>query len=45
MFQQLAVRSPTGYATGGYAAHQFGVADTHVPESFTQVIFDRKHKV
>jgi hypothetical protein len=40
-FQQLAVRSATGTATGGWAAHRFGVADTHVPECFTQVIFDR----
>jgi hypothetical protein len=44
-FQQLAVRSPTGYATGGYAAHQFGVADTHVPECFTQVVFDRNNRI
>ena len=44
-FQQLAVRSPTGAATAGWAAHQFGVADSHVPECFTQVVFDRKCKV
>jgi Carbohydrate family 9 binding domain-like len=44
-FQQLAVRSSTGAATGGWAAHQFGVADTHVPECFTQVRFDRRHMV
>jgi len=40
-FQQLAVRSDTGRATAGWAAHRFGVADTHVPECFTQVVFDR----
>lgn len=44
-FQQLAARTPTGYATGGYAAHAFGLADTHVPECFTQVKFDRTHRV
>jgi Carbohydrate family 9 binding domain-like len=44
-FQQLAVRSPTGKATAGWAAHPFGVADTHIPECFTQVVFDRCHKV
>lgn len=44
-FQQLAVRSATGIATGGWAAHQFGVADTHVPECFTQVVFDRSNRI
>ncbi|MEI6099575.1 MAG: hypothetical protein WCS20_15040, partial [Alphaproteobacteria bacterium] len=41
-FQQLAVRSATGTANAGWAAHRFGVADTHVPECFTQVTFDRR---
>ena len=31
--------------TAGWAAHKFGVADTHVPECFTQVTFDRRNKV
>jgi hypothetical protein len=44
-FQQLAARTSSGYVTGGYAAHAFGVADTHVPECFTQVRFDRDHRV
>lgn len=39
-FQQIALRGGTG--TAGWCAHPFGVADTHVPESFTQVIFDRR---
>jgi hypothetical protein len=38
-FQQLATRSPASTATAGWAAHPFGVADTHVPECFTQVTF------
>jgi len=38
-FQQLSTRSPGRRATAGWAAHQFGVADTHVPECFTQVTF------
>ena len=38
-FQQLATRSPGPVATAGWAAHAFGVADTHVPECFTQVTF------
>ena len=38
-FQQIATRG--GQATAGWAAHPFGVADTHVPECFTQVVFDR----
>jgi hypothetical protein len=36
-FQQLRTRSDV--ATAGWAAHRFGVADTHVPECFTQVTF------
>lgn len=42
-FQQIATRSAT--ATAGWAAHKFGVADTHVPECFTQVTFDRRNKL
>lgn len=42
-FQQLAAR--VGNAAGGWAAHPFGVADTHVPECFTQVTFDRKNRL
>jgi hypothetical protein len=38
-FQQLATRGPAETATAGWAAHPFGVADTHVPECFTQVTF------
>jgi hypothetical protein len=38
-FQQLATRGPADTATAGWAAHAFGVADTHVPECFTQVTF------
>ena len=29
----------------GWCAHPFGVADTHVPECFTQVRFDRANRV
>lgn len=36
-FEQILNRGPT--ATAGWAAHAFGVADTHVPECFTQVTF------
>jgi hypothetical protein len=39
-FQQIATRS--GKATAGWSAHPFGLADTHVPECFTQVTFDRR---
>lgn len=42
-FEQMAAR--TGNMTGGWAAHPFGVADTHVPECFTQVTFDRRNRV
>lgn len=42
-FQQIAARS--GAATAGWSAHAFGVADTHVPECFTQVVFDRRTKL
>jgi hypothetical protein len=42
-FQQIAAR--TGHATAGWAAHPFGVADTHIPECFTQVIFDRRNRL
>lgn len=38
-FQQLRTRGPADVATAGWAAHAFGVADTHVPECFTQVTF------
>jgi hypothetical protein len=38
-FQQIATRGPAEVATAGWAAHRFGVADTHVPECFTQVTF------
>ena len=42
-FQQIAARS--GAATAGWAAHRFGVVDTHVPECFTQVVFDRRTRL
>ena len=38
-FEQLRTRGPTDVATAGWAVHPFGVADTHVPECFTQVTF------
>ena len=38
-FEQLRTRGPAESATAGWAAHSFGVADTHVPECFTQVTF------
>ncbi len=38
-FEQLRTRGPADVATAGWAAHRFGVADTHVPECFTQVTF------
>ena len=38
-FEQLRTRGPAEIATAGWAAHSFGVADTHVPECFTQVTF------
>ena len=38
-FQQLATRSPHSTATAGWGASPIGVADTHVPESFTRVTF------
>ncbi len=38
-FEQIATRSPAETATAGWAAHAFGVADTHLPECFTQVTF------
>jgi hypothetical protein len=38
-FEQLATRSPETTATAGWGASPIGVADTHVPESFTQVHF------
>ena len=38
-FQQLATRSPGTVATAGWAAGAFGIADTHIPECFTQVTF------
>ncbi len=38
-FQQLRTRGPADAATAGWSAHAFGVADTHVPECFTQVTF------
>jgi hypothetical protein len=38
-FQQLRTRGPADGATAGWSAHPFGVADTHVPECFTQVTF------
>ena len=41
-FQQIDARA--GKVTAGWAAHKFGVADTHVPECFTQVTFDRSVK-
>lgn len=39
-FQQLRTRGPAETATAGWASSHFGVADTHLPESFTQVIFE-----
>jgi hypothetical protein len=41
-FQQLNTRGPAEVATAGWAAHAFGIADTHLPESFTQVTFSTK---
>jgi len=38
-FEQLRTRGPAEVATAGWSAHRFGVADTHVPECFTQVTF------
>jgi hypothetical protein len=38
-FEQLATRSPETTATAGWGASPIGVADTHVPESFTRVRF------
>ena len=38
-FEQLATRSPERTATAGWGASPIGVADTHVPESFTRVRF------
>ena len=38
-FEQLATRSPAAAATAGWGATPIGVADTHVPESFTRVRF------
>lgn len=38
-FQQLQTRGPADTATAGWAAHRFGVADTHIPDCFTQVEF------
>ena len=40
---QMATRSPGTTATASWAAHSFGVADTHVPQCFTQVTFDRRN--
>ena len=39
-FEQLATRSPGTAATAGWGASAIGVADTHVPESFTRVRFE-----
>ncbi|WP_291312016.1 hypothetical protein, partial [Devosia sp. 66-14] len=36
-FEQLRTRGPSDIATAGWSARRFGVADTHVPECFTQV--------
>jgi hypothetical protein len=41
-FEQLATRSPGATATAGWGASPIGVADTHVPESFTQVCFSSR---
>jgi hypothetical protein len=41
-FQQILTRGPADVATAGWAAHRFGVADTHVPECFTQVTFSTR---
>jgi hypothetical protein len=38
-FEQLATRSPSTTAAAGWGASPIGVADTHVPESFTRVRF------
>jgi Carbohydrate family 9 binding domain-like len=38
-FEQVATRGPGTTATAGWGASPIGVADTHVPESFTQVRF------
>jgi hypothetical protein len=42
-FEQLATRSPATTATAGWGASPIGVADTHVPESFTRVRFVTGH--
>jgi hypothetical protein len=42
-FQQIATRSDV--VTAGWAAHPFGVADTHVPECFTKVRFDPRNRI
>lgn len=38
-FEQIDARSPVERVTAGWAPYAFGVADTHVPECFTQVTF------
>jgi hypothetical protein len=38
-FEQVAARDGSR-VTAGWAAGAFGVADTHVPECFTQIVFD-----
>ena len=35
----LLARGPADVATAGWSAHPFGIADTHIPECFTQVTF------
>ena len=41
-FQQLQGRNPGTSVSAGYSAHPMGVADTHTPETFTQVTFSDK---
>lgn len=41
-FEQLATRGPGTSATAGWGASPIGVADTHVPESFTRVRFEHR---
>ncbi len=39
-FQQMRMRGPVETVTAGWSSSHFGVADTHIPECFTQVIFE-----
>jgi Carbohydrate family 9 binding domain-like len=41
-FEQIATRGSAQTSTAGWGASAIGVADTHVPESFTQVRFENR---